>query len=327
MNFNFLSPVQDLVLAHNELLSTQVLGRKLKIHSQQNGIPDLDGVKIAIVGVLENRNDINYIGEELNLSEIRKSLYALFPGNWHTTIADLGDINKGESVEDTAKVLSRFLDGLIIRTHGHELIKEFAKYSEIPVVNALTDFLHPCQIYADCMTILEKTTTSRNPYDGLKGKKLAFFGDTSCNMANSWILAGALWGMEIYLSGPEEFKPRPEIESFCKQFGLPNHWHYTPDCIEAAHNADILYTDVWVSMGYENEETDRKEKMTPYRVTKDLFAQAKENALFMHCMPAHPGEEVTNEVLLSPRSILIDQAENRLHMQKGILKQLSNNKI
>jgi formiminoglutamase len=101
MNFNFLSPVQDLVLAHNELLSTQVLGRKLKIHSQQNGIPDLDGVKIAIVGVLENRNDINYIGEELNLSEIRKSLYALFPGNWHTTIADLGDIKKGESVEDT----------------------------------------------------------------------------------------------------------------------------------------------------------------------------------------------------------------------------------
>lgn len=236
-------------------------------------------------------------------------------------------IGRGESVEDTAKVLSRFLDGLIIRTHGHELIKEFAKYSEIPVVNALTDFLHPCQIYADCMTILEKTTTSRNPYDGLKGKKLAFFGDTSCNMANSWILAGALWGMEIYLSGPEEFKPRPEIESFCKQFGLPNHWHYTPDCIEAAHNADILYTDVWVSMGYENEETDRKEKMTPYRVTKDLFAQAKENALFMHCMPAHPGEEVTNEVLLSPRSILIDQAENRLHMQKGILQQLSNNKI
>ena len=236
-------------------------------------------------------------------------------------------IGRGESVEDTAKVLSRFLDGLIIRTHGHELIKEFAKHSEIPIVNALTDFLHPCQIYADCMTILEKTTTSHNPYNGLRGKKLAFFGDTSCNMANSWILAGALWGMEIFLSGPEEFKPTPEIQSFCKQFDLPNHWHYTPDCIEAAQNADILYTDVWVSMGYESEESDRKEKMTPYRVTKDLFDQAKENALFMHCMPAHPGEEVTEEVLNSPRSILFDQAENRLHMQKAILKQLSNNKI
>lgn len=113
MNFNFLSPVQDLVLAHNELLSTQVLGRKLKIHSQQNGIPDLDGVKIAIVGVLENRNDINYIGEELNLSEIRKSLYALFPGNWHTTIADLGDIKKGESVEDTYYALQTTIAILI----------------------------------------------------------------------------------------------------------------------------------------------------------------------------------------------------------------------
>ena len=113
MNFNFLSPVQDLVLAHNELLSTQVLGRKLKIHSQQNGIPDLDGVKIAIIGVLENRNDINYIGEELNLSEIRKSLYALFPGNWHTTIADLGDIKKGESVEDTYYALQTTIAILI----------------------------------------------------------------------------------------------------------------------------------------------------------------------------------------------------------------------
>jgi len=113
MNFNFLSPVQDLVLAHNELLSTQVLGRKLKIHSQQNGIPDLDGVKIAIVGVLENRNDINYIGEELNLTEIRKSLYALFPGNWHTTIADLGDIKKGESVEDTYYALQTTIAILI----------------------------------------------------------------------------------------------------------------------------------------------------------------------------------------------------------------------
>ena len=113
MNFNFLSPVQDLVLAHNELLSTQVLGRKLKIHSQQNGIPDLDGIKIAIIGVLENRNDINYIGEELNLSEIRKSLYALFPGNWHTTVADLGDIKKGESVEDTYYALQTTITILI----------------------------------------------------------------------------------------------------------------------------------------------------------------------------------------------------------------------
>ena len=236
-------------------------------------------------------------------------------------------IGRGESVKDTARVLSRFLDGLIIRTHGHELIKEFARHAKIPVVNALTDFLHPCQIYADCMTILEKTSTSSNPYNGLAGKKLAFFGDTSCNMANSWILAGALWDMDIWLSGPEEFQPSQEIKSFCQDANLPIRWQYTKDCKEAAQNADILYTDVWVSMGYEKEENDRKEKMADYQVTQDLLNLAKENSLFMHCMPAHPGEEVTEEVLSSPRSILFDQAENRLHMQKAILKQLSQNKI
>ena len=235
-------------------------------------------------------------------------------------------IGRGESVKDTARVLSRFLDGLIIRTHGHELIKEFARHAKIPVVNALTDFLHPCQIYADCMTILEKTSTSSNPYNGLAGKKLAFFGDTSCNMANSWILAGALWDMDIWLSGPEEFQPSQEIKSFCQDANLPIRWQYTNDCKEAAQNADILYTDVWVSMGYEEEENDRKEKMADYQVTQDLLNLAKENSLFMHCMPAHPGEEVTEEVLSSPRSILFDQAENRLHMQKAILKQLSQNK-
>ena len=236
-------------------------------------------------------------------------------------------IGRGESVKDTARVLSRFLDGLIIRTHGHELIKEFARHAKIPVVNALTDFLHPCQIYADCMTILEKTSTTSNPYNGLAGKKLAFFGDTSCNMANSWILAGALWDMDIWLSGPEEFQPSQEIKSFCQDANLPIRWQYTKDCKEAAQNADILYTDVWVSMGYEEEENDRKEKMADYQVTQDLLNLAKENSLFMHCMPAHPGEEVTEEVLSSPRSILFDQAENRLHMQKAILKQLSQNKI
>jgi ornithine carbamoyltransferase len=233
-------------------------------------------------------------------------------------------IGRGESVQDTAKVLSRFLDGLVIRTHGHDLITEFANYAEIPVVNALTDFLHPCQIYSDCMTLLEKTSDSQNPAEGLKGKKLAFFGDTSCNMANSWILAGAIWGLDIWLCGPEEFKPTKEIEDFCRKFDLPIQWHFTSDCKKAAHQADVLYTDVWVSMGCEDQKNERMEKMSPFRITEDLFEIANQNALFMHCMPAHPGEEVTEEVLGSTRSILFDQAENRLHMQKAILKQLVN---
>jgi len=246
----------------------------------------------------------------------------------HPVLLDLSNtqISRGESIEDTAKVLSRFLDGLIIRTHGHELIQKFAKYANIPVVNALTDFLHPCQIYADCMTLLEKSANSVNPFEGLKGKKVAFFGDTSCNMANSWILAGALWGMDIHLSGPEEFKPTQEIESFCQQNDLPCNWTYTSDCNAAARNADVLYTDVWVSMGCEDEESDRKEKMAPYQVNENLLVKAKKDALFMHCMPAHPGQEVSKAVLASPQSILFDQAENRLHMQKAILSQLSKYK-
>ncbi len=233
-------------------------------------------------------------------------------------------IGRGETIQDTVKVLSRFLDGLIIRTHGHDLIKEFSYHAEIPVVNALTDFLHPCQIFSDCMTILEKSQTSQNPFEGLKGKKITFFGDTSCNMANSWILAGALWDLDVWLCGPEEFSPGEEIQDFIEASDLPKTWTFTSDRVKAAENADILYTDVWVSMGCEEEKKERMDKMSPFQVTEQLFEYTNKNAFFMHCMPAHPGEEVTKEVLNSSRSIMFDQAENRLHMQKAVLKELSN---
>ena len=233
-------------------------------------------------------------------------------------------IGRGESIADTARVLSRYLDGLVIRSHGHEVVEDFARYSSIPVVNALTDFLHPCQIYADCMTILEKSSSSPDPFIGLKGKKLAFFGDTSCNMANSWILAGALFGMEIRLSGPEGFKPGQRITDFCRERGLTESWRHLQDPMEAAEEADVIYTDVWVSMGCESEKEERLRKMEPYRVDSSILARAKDSCLFMHCMPAHPGEEVSPEVLDSPRAILFDQAENRLHMQKSILSKLSS---
>ena len=231
-------------------------------------------------------------------------------------------IGRGESIEDTARVLSRYLDGLVIRAHGHEIIEEFAKHSSIPIVNALTDFLHPCQIYADCMTILEKKADGTNPFTGLQGKKLAFFGDTSCNMANSWILAGALFGMDVHLAGPLEFEPSAQIKGFCKENGLPENWHFTTDPMEAASEADVIYTDVWVSMGCEDQKQERLQKMSPYRVGAETLAKAKNDCLFMHCMPAHPGEEVTKEVLDSPEAILFDQAENRLHMQKSILRSI-----
>tara|TARA_B100001093_G_scaffold324520_1_gene309718 strand:- start:14531 stop:15466 length:936 start_codon:yes stop_codon:yes gene_type:complete len=233
-------------------------------------------------------------------------------------------IGRGESIEDTIKVLSRFLDGLILRTHGHEIIQEFARHSNIPIVNALSDFLHPCQIFADCMTILEKTNESCNPFSGLRGVKLAFLGDTSCNMANSWILAGSIMGMDISLGGPKEFKPSDEIIHFCQKNHLEQRWSFTNDARDAVKNADVVYTDVWVSMGCEKESEERLAQMNPFRVDQSILSHAKKNALFMHCMPAHPGEEVSQEVLNSPQAILFDQAENRLHIQKAILAKLAN---
>ena len=231
-------------------------------------------------------------------------------------------IGRGESIEDTVKVLSRFLDGLIIRTHGHEIIEEFATRGSIPVVNALTDFLHPCQIFADCMTILEKTGTSQDPYS-LSSKKLTFYGDTQCNMANSWIMAGALFGMNICLAGPAEFAPTEQMLQYLAKYNLATHFEHQTDPILAARDADILYTDVWVSMGCEEEADERKRIMSPYQVTDSILQASKPDSLFMHCMPTHPGEEVSESVLASPQAILFDQAENRLHIQKAILRQLT----
>jgi len=232
-------------------------------------------------------------------------------------------IGRGESIADTVKVLSRFLDGLVIRSHGHEVIEEFASHASIPVVNALTDLLHPCQIYADCMTILEKISSETNPFEGLRGKKLAFFGDTSCNMANSWILAGAMFGMEISLCGPESFQPGKEIQSILQKCQLSPTWSFHSVPEEGAKEADFVYTDVWVSMGCESDRQSRLEAMNPYQVNERVMSFAKEHSLFMHCMPAHSGEEVSQAVLDSKQAILFDQAENRLHMQKAILSLLS----
>jgi ornithine carbamoyltransferase len=233
-------------------------------------------------------------------------------------------IGRGESIADTTRVLSRYLDGLVIRAHGHEIIEEFSSLSEMPIINALTDFLHPCQIYADCMTILEKLGNDQNPFIGLRGKKLAFYGDTACNMANSWVLMGAILGMEISLCGPHEFQPKDKIKQLLQAHNLPQTWTFSDDPKQGADGADIVYTDVWVSMGCENEQDQRKVTMSPFQVNEDTFANADANCLFMHCMPAHPGEEVCQTVIDSDRSILFDQAENRLHMQKGILAKLSS---
>ncbi len=231
-------------------------------------------------------------------------------------------LNRGESIEDTARVMGRYLHGLIIRTFGQEIVEEFAQHAGIPVVNALTDFLHPCQIYSDVFSLAEKFGGSGADLDSIRGRKVVFLGDCACNMANSWLMAGLLFGIEVVLSGPEDFAPGPEIRAGMEAFAPGAAPAFEPDPRKAVEGADALYTDVWVSMGDEKEEARRKETMKPYAVTGALLEAAKPDCLFLHCMPAHPGEEVTEDVLAGKNSILFDQAENRLHMQKAVLAQL-----
>lgn len=232
-------------------------------------------------------------------------------------------IGRGESVEDTAKVLSRFVHGLIVRTYEQSEIERLAAAGSIPIVNALTDFLHPCQIYTDAFTMAERWGRGGDLFASLKGRKIAFLGDTACNMAYSWILGAALFGMKISLAGPKEFAPGTDIDAQLAKDGLPKNYHFTTDPYEAVKDADVVYTDVWVSMGKEEETKERIRVMSPYQVTARLFAAAKPDAYFMHCLPAHAGEEVEQAVLDNPRSIIFDEAENRLHVQKAILATLA----
>ena len=243
----------------------------------------------------------------------------------HPIFLNKGDIQLGrsETVADTAKVLSRYVHGLIVRTYDHAEVEQLADEGSIPVINALTDFLHPCQIYTDAFTLAERWAGGSELLGCLRGRKLAYFGDTANNMANSWILGGALFGMEIHLSGPEGYRPSKEIDALLEKEGLPRNYHFTTDPEEAAKDADVLYTDVWVSMGQEAESAERLQAMKEYQVTSRLMSLAAKDAFFMHCLPAYKGMEVEDKVLDSPASIIFDEAENRLHTQKAIMAVLA----
>ncbi len=244
----------------------------------------------------------------------------------HVLFLNRNDIQlgRGESIEDTAKVLSRFVHGLVVRTYDHADVTRLAAASTMPVINALTDFLHPCQIYTDAFTAAERwAAPGGDLVAALKGRKIAYLGDTCFNMANSWILGAALFGMKISLAGPKGFEPGAEIQAQLKADGLKPDYHFTTDPSEAVAGADLVYTDVWTSMGQEEESKKRLAQMQPYAVTAKLFAAAKPDALFMHCLPAHPGEEVEQAVLDNPRCVIFDEAENRLHMQKAIMAMLA----
>jgi ornithine carbamoyltransferase len=233
-------------------------------------------------------------------------------------------LGRGESVEDTARVLSRFVHGLVVRTYEHSDVVRLAAAAGVPVINGLTDFLHPCQIYSDAFTAAERWAGPGGDLVGsLRGRKIAYLGDTRFNMANSWILGASLFGMKVALAGPAGYEPGPEIKAQLAAEGRAADYEFTTDPRAAVQGADIVYTDVWASMGQEEEAAKRLAQMRPYAATAQLFAAAKPDALFMHCLPAHPGEEVEQAVLDNPRSVIFDQAENRLHMQKAILAVLA----
>ena len=247
----------------------------------------------------------------------------------HAIFLNKNDIQlgRGESVQDTARVLSRFIHGLVVRTFDHAEVEALAESGTVPVINALTDFLHPCQIYTDAFTAAERWAgPDGDLVASLKGRKIAFLGDTCFNMANSWILGGSLFGMTVALGGPKGCEPGKEIQDLLKAEKRGLDYQFTTDPFEAVAGADIVYTDVWASMGQDEEAQKKAAQMSPYAVTAKLFAAAKPDALFMHCLPAHPGEEVDQAVLDNPRSVIFDEAENRLHMQKAILAVLANAK-
>jgi len=222
-------------------------------------------------------------------------------------------IGTSESISDTAKVLSRYLSGIMIRTFAHSDVTELAKHASIPVINGLTDLLHPCQVLTDIFTILEKKRK-------LEGLKLAYIGDGN-NMAHSLLNGCSKVGMHISIASPSGYKPDKEIVENAKMFAkyMGSKVEILDNPVQAVKNADIVYTDVWASMGQESEAADRKKKFAKFQVNPKLVKNAKDDYLFMHCLPAHRGDEVVNEVADSKNSIIFDEAENRLHVQKAIM--------
>ncbi len=217
-------------------------------------------------------------------------------------------LGRGETIGDTARVLSRYVDAIMIRTLDHEMVVELARHATIPVINGLTKLTHPCQIMADVLTFEEHRGS-------IKGRTVAWTGDAN-NVLASWVHAAARLDFRLHIASPPELAPRPELLSWAKSQGA--EIMVTTDPFEAADKADAVVTDCWVSMGDEDEGR-RHNLLRNYQVNARLMAAAGKDAIFMHCLPAHRGEEVTDEVIDGPRSVVFDEAENRLHAQKGIL--------
>ena len=217
-------------------------------------------------------------------------------------------IGRGEPIEDTARVLSRYLDGIMIRTFAQSEVEDLARFGSIPIINGLTDYAHPCQVLADLMTIRERK-------GDLGGRKLTFVGDGN-NMANSLIAGCIKVGMKVAIACPKGYEPDAELMRWASENG---EFLCTEDVLLAARDADAVYTDVWASMGQEDEAAERRRAFSGYQVNAEVMAQAKPDAMVLHCLPAHRGEEITAEVLEAHADEIFEEAENRLHAQKAVL--------
>ncbi len=222
-------------------------------------------------------------------------------------------MGRGEPIKDTARTLSRYCDGIMIRTYGQEIVEELARYATIPVINGLTDLFHPCQIMADVMTVIEHKK-------GYKGLKFAWVGDGN-NMANTWIEAAAIFGFDLALACPDGYLPDAKVLEWARSVAKSSIV-VTDDPREAVKDADVLNTDVWASMGQEQEQKAREKAFAGFQLNAETVGLAKKDCIVMHCLPAHRDEEITDEVIEGPNSVVWDEAENRLHIQKAIMARL-----
>ncbi|ALC05774.1 Ornithine carbamoyltransferase [Corynebacterium deserti GIMN1.010] len=239
----------------------------------------------------------------------------------HAIVVDSGSsqMGKGETLQDTAAVLSRYVEAIVWRTYAHSNFHTMAETSTVPLVNSLSDDLHPCQILADLQTIVENLSPDEGP-SGLKGKKAVYLGDGDNNMANSYMIGFATAGMDISIIAPEGFQPRAEfVDRANARAAETGATVVVTDSLDEVAGADVVITDTWVSMGMENDGIDRTTPFVPYQVTDEVMARANDDAIFLHCLPAYRGKEVAASVIDGPASRVFDEAENRLHAQKALL--------
>ncbi len=293
-------------LSGDEIIELLNLADQLK-YERKHGIahPHLQGKTLGLI--FQKASTRTRVSFETGMTQLGG--YPLFLSS-----RDL-QIGRGEPVQDTARVLSRYLDGIMIRTFAQQEVEDLAKYGSIPIINGLTDFCHPCQVLADLMTIREYK-------GGFSGLKMCYIGDGN-NMANSLIVGGLKVGMQVSIACPNDYQPDKQVLDFANANG---GFFMTDSPVLAAENADVIFTDVWASMGQEDEAEKRKIAFKGYQVNDDVLAAAHEECMVQHCLPAHRGEEITEKVFEAHANEIFDEAENRLHAQKAVMvKVMANN--